>query len=54
VRPVCRSYTDNLFDRILVGAGCCVNISVGLVVAILHKITQELDDFAVLIHAGFN
>ena len=47
----------NFLDGIIIGASFLISIPVGLattLAVILHEIPQEIGDFAVLLHAGYN
>lgn len=47
----------NLIDGIIIGVSYLISIEIGIattVAIILHEIPQEISDFALLIHAGFN
>ena len=53
-------FTDgfhNLIDGIIIGASFLVSIPIGIattVAVVLHEIPQEIGDFAVLIHSGYD
>jgi len=53
-------FTDgfhNFIDGIIIGVSFLVNIPLGLattLAVVLHEIPQEIGDFAVLIHSGYN
>ncbi len=47
----------NLIDGLLIGASYLVSVPVGLattIAVLLHEIPQEMGNFGVLLHAGFN
>ncbi|MEK7585625.1 MAG: ZIP family metal transporter [Patescibacteria group bacterium] len=47
----------NLIDGVIIGASFLVSIPIGIattIAVILHEIPQEIGDFAVLIHSGYN
>lgn len=53
-------FTDgfhNLIDGIIIGVSFLVSIPIGIattIAVVLHEIPQEIGDFAVLIHSGYN
>jgi len=62
IHPVGRLllFTDgfhNLIDGIIIGVSFLVSVPIGIattIAVVLHEIPQEIGDFAVLIHSGYN